>query len=150
MMSNILKAGGVLLGLGYLLREIFKSDPELTEIEADDIFKNFLIFQDEEQLSERILKQRITRSINTIIKEAKGFKIGKSGNPKNRKSSYDYRKYHSIYVLYADSDEDNVAYLEALYNNKYINHRKNDNKREGSAGVTSASNGQHYLYIAVR
>lgn len=133
-----------------MLYKAFKDDPELDEIDDKNIYENFLIKQDEEGLTETTIKRKTTRAINTIVSQYKGYKIGKSGNPKGRKKGIDYRKYTAMYVLCMSKDKVLIDRLEGYYNTKYIKDKKNNNKKEGSAGVTTDSNGRHYLYIAVR
>lgn len=140
----------LIFGGGALLYHAFKDDPELKGIDDEHIYENYLINQDEEQLSLTQVRQRSTRAINSVIKKYKGFKIGKSGDPDGRKTSTDYKGYSNIYVLCVSKDKSFIADLESHYNSKYIKEKKNDNKKEGSAGVTTDKNGRHYLYIAVR
>jgi len=42
-----------------------------------------------------------------------------------------------------------IENLERYYNEKYINHKKNDNKNMGSASVMSEIKKNYYLYIVV-
>jgi len=139
---------GVAIGLGKLLVEALSNNSEFEEIEHKDIFKDFLIDQDNNDLIDSILKQKITRSINILIKKHKGYKIGKSGNPKTRTSNH--MKYDKMFLLCASSDKELINFLESHYNTKYIKDKKNDNKKEGSAGVTVAVNGKYYLYLVTR
>jgi len=136
--------------LGKLIYEAVKEQPDYSEIDHENVYVDYMINQDKEKLTSTILKQKTTRAVNKIQKEYKGFKIGKSGNPKERQGSTDYTKYKGMYVLCASSDSDVISDLEGYYNEKYIKHKKNDNKKEGSAGVTTDSNGVHYLYVSVR
>lgn len=135
---------------GTLLYQAFKEDPELKGINSDNIHENYLINQDNEKLPLTQVKRRTTRAINTIIRNCKGFKIGKSGNPDGRRTKVDYHIYSKIFVLCVSEDKSFISDLESHYNGKYISSKKNDNKKTGSAGVTTDKNGKHYLYIAVR
>jgi hypothetical protein len=139
---------GVAVGLGSLLIESFNKNSEFEKIEHKDIYKDFLINQDNDKLTETVLKQKITRSINRLIVEPKGFKIGKSGNPKARTSNY--KKYEKMFLLCASSDKELINTLESHYNTKYIKDKKNDNQKEGSAGVAVAVNEKYYLYLVTR
>ena len=138
----------VAIGLGKLLVEAFSNNSEFKEIDHKDIYKDFLIDQDNDELTDTVLKRKITRSINRLIKETKGFKIGKSGNPKARTSNH--KKYDKMFLLCASSDKKLINTLESHYNTKYIKDKKNDNKKEGSAGVAVAVNGKYYLYLVTR
>ncbi|MFL0106932.1 hypothetical protein [Tenacibaculum maritimum] len=139
---------GAVIGLGKLLVKAFSSNSEFEEIEHKDIYKNFLIDQDDDELTDTVLKQKITYSINRLIKETKGFKIGKSGNPKARTSNH--KKYDKMFLLCGSSDKELINTLESHYNTKYIKDKKNDNKKEGSAGVAVAVNEKYYLYLVTR
>jgi len=138
----------IALGLATLLIDFFSDDPEFEEIEHDDIYRDFLIEEDQLEIKERILKQRITKGINRIIKAYKGFKIGKTGNPKARTGNH--KKYKKMFLLCSSESKELIEKLEGYYNTKYIKDEKNDNEREGSAGETKALNGRYYLYVVVR
>ena len=92
-------------------------------------------------------KAYITRRINDISRSARGFKIGKSGQPNNRVGSYDYK--HSD-ELAKSKDKKLIASLEALYIDKYFNHPKCENINKGSAGKMETDDGYYYLYIVTR
>lgn len=138
----------VAIGVGKLFTNLFKDNPELDEISHEDIYKDFLFDIDDNELKESIVKQKITRSVNLIVKKYKGFKVGKTGNPKNRTSTH--KTYNKMFLLCSSSDSSIINSLESHYNNKYIAHKKNDNKKVGSAGVAVAMNNKYYLYIVVR
>ncbi|MCL6294910.1 hypothetical protein [Jejuia spongiicola] len=135
----------VAIGVGKLFAKIFKNNPELGEITHKDIYKDFLIDIDKNDLTERILKQKTTRSINLIIEKHKSFKIGKTGNPKSRTANH--KIYDRMFLLCSSSDKEMINVLEGHYNDKYLTHKKNDNKKGGSAGDAKAMNGRYYLYI---
>ena len=138
----------VALGLAKFLVDFFSGNPEFEEIDHDDIYKDFLIEEDQIEIDEKILKQKITRGINVLIKEYKGFKIGKTGNPKGRTGNH--KKYKKMFLLCSTNSKELNKKLEGYYNTKYIEHKKNDNKKEGSAGEAKAVNGRFYLYVVVR
>ena len=105
--------------------------------------------------TERLLKTSITKTINNnIIPTCRGFKIGKSGSIKNRlaqhKSKSDGYKYKKMYLICRSKTEDDIKSLEKYYNNYYIGHKKNDNKKEGSAGVCKDNDNYYYLYVVAR
>ena len=139
----------VAVWLGKLLVKAFSNNAELEQINHKNIYKNFLIDQDSDKLSNSILKQKITRSINKyILKEYKGFKIGKTGNPKSRTSNH--KNYDKMFLFCASKNEELINTLESYYNEKYIDNKKNDNKKKGSASVAVPVKGKYYLYIVVR
>lgn len=142
--------GLILLGgvaLGSILKSI-SGDPELSEIDDNDIYQDFMEDDEEEDLSETVIKQRITRSINKLVKDCEGFKIGKTGNPKTRNRQH--HTYQTMFVLCKSKDGDFIEDLEAHYNDKYINHEKNDNHRAGSAGKAVPAGKYYYLYVVLR
>ncbi len=138
----------VAVGLGKLLVEAFGDNSEFKEIDHRDIYQDFLIDQDKDELNPSVLKRKITRSINRLSGEAKGFKIGKSGNPKTRTSNH--KEYDKMFLLCSSSNRNLIDDLESHYNAKYVEDKKNDNKRVGSAGVAVAVDGRYYLYILTR
>lgn len=138
----------VVTGLGALFVKLFSGDAEFSEIEHDDIFRDFLIDQDELKLSESELKRRLTRAINLVVSDCEGFKIGKTGNPKSRTAAH--RTYSRMFLLCCSADVKLIESLESHYNHKYILDKKNDNKKVGSAGTAKAVNGKYYLYIVTR
>ena len=119
---------GIAIGIGKLLVEAFSNNPEFDEIDHSDIYKDFLVNQDDDDFTEKVLKQKLTHAINRVIRENKGFKIGKTGNPKERNSNH--KKYDKMFLLCSSTDEVLINKLEAYYNSKYINDKKNDNKKD--------------------
>ena len=124
--------------------------------EKDDTFVSSDIVQyylctDTDFKNETSLKQHITGIINKIILPKHNFfKIGKSSSVEARASNHKCKKYKKMYLLIRSTDKTIINRLETYYNNHYINHQKNDNKRVGSAGEMSSVDNYYYLYIVVR
>lgn len=145
---------GVLTYLGLdALFSFFKDDPELENLVSKEaINKDFLIDQDYKKLSISALKRQISTTINQHVKgDISGFKIGKTGNPKKRSKSDDYKEYNQMVLLCMTKDQSLIEELESYYTDKYIEHTKNDNKKRGSANKSVAIiDNKHFLYMIVR
>lgn len=89
----------------------------------------------------------ITRRINIIIKGCKHFKIGETCNVDKRFAAYS--KYKEMYVLAESRYPDLIDELEAIYNQKYMEDKRNDNINCGSASSMGESS-KYYLYVVVR
>lgn len=111
---------------------LFQDDPELSEIQTDDISDKLVkeIHADEPHLN--LVKARATRIINSIVKQYDHFKIGKSGKPEKRIKQYDYT---FMYLIFKSKNKTLINEMESFFNNKFIKHSKNDNKNRGSASV---------------
>lgn len=141
-----------LLGLDALF-SFFEDDPELKNIVSKKaVNKDYLIDQDYKKLSTSALKRQISAVINQYIKEdINGFKIGKTGNPKKRNKSSDYKEYEQMYLLCMTKDQVLIEELESYYTDKYFDNPKNDNKKRGSANKSVAIvDGKHFLYMVIR
>lgn len=136
------------IGAGKLLLDLFLEDEELENIDYDHVHKDFLVNQDHEKLELSVLKGKITRAINSIKKEPKAFKIGKTGDPGTRQQAH--TKFDQMYLLCSSSDEELIDELESYYTAKYIDDPKNVNEKVGSAGDAKAVDGQYYLYLVVQ
>ena len=146
-MNPILIATGV-FGAIKLLEWIFSGDDDSPELAGRKILLNYLVDADASASEDSVIKTQVTKTVNKLISSCNGFKIGKSGNPKTR--AYSYQQYNNMYVLCSSNSVEFIEDLEAYYNDKFIDHSKNDNQRTGSAGESVAANGSYYLYIVVR
>ncbi|OFX37786.1 MAG: hypothetical protein A2X08_02965 [Bacteroidetes bacterium GWA2_32_17] len=134
-------------GLAILLKELFSADNELKKISTEHIYCVYLN-KHYEKTNEPTLKANITKSINKITKQYKGFKIGKTGNPPV--INMNHKEYSEMFLLCESKNPEFIYTLESIYNKKFIEHKKNDNKKEGSAGICKSVDGKFYLYIVVR
>lgn len=100
-----------------------------------------------------ILKARITKHINSILKGCTKYKIGKTGDSYIRTDKQDYRgSYHEMHLLYKSTSRDYVSELEEYYIEKCIDDEdnKNQNKRIKAPGKKMYSyDGYYYLYLVV-
>jgi hypothetical protein len=93
------------------------------------------------------VKGKITKVINSLIADCKGFKIGKSGSPKSRFSNY--IGYNRMFLLCQSRCASVIEYLEAYYTTKYLDCAKCDNINGGSASDMTVS-GLYFLYVVLR
>ncbi|RNC84412.1 MAG: hypothetical protein ED557_05350 [Balneola sp.] len=137
------------IGAGKLLLDIFAAaDEEQEDHKHPPINHDFLINQDQEEFGFSVLKGKITRAINSIKKESKKFKIGKTGHPGKRMGSHS--GFDEMFLLCSSSDEELINELESYYTAKYIDDPKNENEKVGSAGDAKTKDGQYYLYVIVQ
>ncbi len=138
--------GGIVLGA---LAAWLGAEKEDTFTNAD-IVQDYL-YADTDFKNDTLLKQHTTRVINeNVLPKHRFFKIGKSGSVAARASNHKCKKYKKMYLLVRSTDKTVINRLEAYYNNHYMNHPKNDNKRGGSAGEMSSVDNYYYLYVIVR
>jgi len=137
----------VAVGLGKLFENAFYDNKELKNISSDHIFDAFKR-KHFKKTDIGAMKTQITKSINEIIPQYKSFKIGKTGNPESRNRQH--IEYDEMFLLCESKDSKFISDIESYYNEKYIDHKKNDNKKIGSAGESKSIDGKHYLYIVVR
>jgi len=136
----------IAIGIAKLFSKLFESNPDLEKIDSEHIYEDYLVTYFKKD-KERIVKQKITSSINRIIETYGHFKIGKSGIPVQRAKQH--REYKEMFLLCQSKYPELIENLERYYNEKYINHKKNDNKNMGSASVMSEIKKNYYLYIVV-
>lgn len=141
---NILGTAIVGAALFKILREIIPSK-DFDGISNERIFTDYLVEETDQEY--RTLKGMMTRRINKIISQGGRFKIGKSGNPDGRFSSY--QGYSSMFLLCKSSDMGTIEVLETYLNNKYYNYPNCDNERGGSAGLMTNRYQDYYLYLVV-
>lgn len=115
-------------GIAILLKELFSADNELKKISTDHIYCDYLN-KHYKKTHEGALKANITKSINKIVEQYKGFKIGKTGNPPVR--NLNHKEYSEMFLLCESKNPEFIYTLESTYNNKFIEHKKNDNKKVG-------------------
>lgn len=144
MFPLILIVIGIALLAGF--KSYLKKNPELEKIQDDNIYESYLQ-EYQKDIHIPILKGQITKSINIIIKHYGNFKVGKTGDPISRNKAH--KHYDEMFLLCASKHDKVIEELESYYNEKYIQHTKNDNKKVGSAGKCQAVNGKYYLYIVV-
>ena len=91
--------------------------------------------------------KEIKKSINKILRQHKHHKIGKTVRPAKRLQGTDYRKYHTMYLVYRTSSEANIKHYETHFIGQYFD--RLDNKHENSTGRVAAASvkGMHYLYV---
>ena len=83
-----------------------------------------------------------------IIKESKSFKIGKTGQTLKLRFNSVYRaNFQRIEKLYSSKNEQLISELEATLNSHYINHKKNENLKEGSAGDMNDYSERYFVCI---
>ena len=135
--------------------------PHLTETETffDKIVKNFWdgakpnlnIDFCETGIINSVLKSKLTKNINKIIKDYKIFKIGKTGDPYIRSDKKDYRNgYNHMFIIYKSTSEKNISAIEEEYIEKFMNLEPNkiQNKRINAPGKKMQSyDGYYYLYL---
>ncbi len=136
------------IGTAKLLLDLISEHEELEDLDHDQVHQDFLVNQDEEKLGLSVLKGKITKAINSITKESKAFKIGKTGKPGKRQEAH--AKFDQMYLLCSTSDEELIDELESYYTAKYIDDPKNLNEKVGSAGDAKSLDGQYFLYIVVQ
>ena len=91
-----MKVNYVLVGLAILFKNLFSADNELKKISTEHIYCVYLN-KHYEKTNEPTLKTNITKSINKITKQYKGFKIGKTGNPPVR--NLNHKEYSEMFLL---------------------------------------------------
>lgn len=129
----------------FIINKI-KVDPQLKRINKDCIYADLMI-KYKRKNADAVLKRKITRNINILIKEFKYFKIGKTGNFTTR--AMNYIEFEHMFILLEANYSETIVELENYYNEKYFDHPKNKNINKGSACKTVSKNGKHYLYIAL-
>lgn len=136
--------------VALLLHELSKTDPTLANtFDSDSVSDEFMESLGDNHLKHfGLVKARMVKNVNHLIENRKKFKIGKSGNPVQRFSQYE--KYKYMYLLIETDKKEIASQLEAFLNEKFIDHRKNENLKIGSAGDAKASNGKYYVYAVVR
>lgn len=131
-----------------ILSELLLKNENLQGISIDNVDYSMLINIEK---NNKIItaKRLITTSINKIVTDKiKSFKIGRSSHPAHKRASA-YIDYKKMYVLCASKSKDVIMELENYYNEMYINHKKNDNKKTGSAGPVSSLGEYFLLYMVV-
>lgn len=92
--------------------------------------------------------------INEIILKCISFKIGKTGEKLlDRLNQSDYNGYYTHIEKVFVGTKDEVDIAEAFLINRYINHPKCDNKKDGEASIhdTMADNAEeYYVYVVWR
>ena len=92
--------------------------------------------------------------IDAIIAECTSFKIGKTGETLlDRLSQPDYNDAYTHIVSVFSGTKEDVDDMESYLINKYINHSKCDNKKDGNASNndTMAENAEEYhVYVVWR
>lgn len=141
---NILGVTTIAIAVYKVLKEICLNK-DLEGIDSSKIFIDYLL-EDKGQ-EYKTIKSIVTRRIETIIKDCKRFKIGKTGYPDQRISNYS--NYSAMYLLCHSDDRATIEVLEAYYNQKYCEHQRCDNQRVGSAGIMTNKYNDYYLYIVV-
>lgn len=95
-----------------------------------------------------VVKRTLTRRINRMIRDCRGFKIGRTSAPEKRSGKYE--KYKTMQVLCA-ARQDIIQELEDYYIHRFLEDPRNDNKNRGSAGPAGTTiDGRHYLYVVMR
>lgn len=82
-------------------------------------------------------KIRAVVAVNLIAQNCTSFKIGKTGQTlEDRKNQSDYSDaYEKIGKVFVSSSKDEVSKMEAYLIDKYKNHPKCDNEKDGEASV---------------
>ncbi len=137
---------GVGVAVATFIISLSKRDESLSGISVNNIYETKRVWYNKNS-NPKIVKQKITRNANIIINSCNYFKIGKSGNLKGRAGNY--KGYDAMIILCRSKHKNLIEELEAYYNHMYITNPKNENKKEGSAGVMSDKEGTYYLYISV-
>ena len=151
MLPAIIIGGALYLLFKSLNEDSFQGfeETEIDESQVIDIDKSL-----RKGISEKSIKSHISKVINRILRDDSSitkFKIGKTGSPSNRAQAEDYSQdYDEMYILAFSKDADYISRLETYYTDKYFIHRKNGNKRRGSAGKTVSRDGFHFLYVVIR
>jgi len=130
-----------------LFYKLFEGNSDISEPQSDKIDEGYLeeALLTKERLS--LAKGRAKRKINKIIQKWSNFKIGKTGQPDGRMSSYEYKR---MFLLFASKSPEVISAMEAYLNNAYIEHFKNDNQKGGSAGKMKSDDGYYFVYVVVR
>jgi hypothetical protein len=144
MIQFIIGAG--ILAAAALLVKGFSNDPDLDQIDRNDI-SDYYMRDEPEYASLGSLKTAITRAMNVIVRDHGEFKIGKTGAPNKRIVSH--RKFELMYLLCKSKDGNLIEKLEDHYIQMFIDDPMNRNQRNGSAGKATKANGFYYLYVAV-
>jgi hypothetical protein len=90
---------------------------------------------------------KIGNAITKILKEHRYAKVGKTVRPAKRLQGTDYRKYHTMYLVYETTSDDYICHYESYFINKHRS--KLDNKHENSTGRVADVKGKNYLYVVV-
>lgn len=88
--------------------------------------------------------------INDIAKDCKHFKVGKTGETvQDRGNQPDYQEYDNIQSLFASSSSEFISTLEMKYINRFKDHPKNDNDKDGRQSLfdNMADSEEYHLYI---
>jgi hypothetical protein len=119
------------------------TDKSTTEFNKDDIITDCVKFF--KSTEETKAKSHATKTINKLIKNTKGFKIGKSGTPKDR--NIQHTQFEKMYIIVESKNKKFINKLEGIYNGKYISNKKNKNCKIGSAGEMTDKTGRYFLYF---
>lgn len=87
----------------------------------------------------------LIKAIRIIANRSTLFKIGKTGQTLNDRLSQ-HPKFRRIVGLTWSKDPMKIEKLESVLNSLFVDHPKNDNTNEGSAGIMTMS-GKYWLYV---
>lgn len=97
--------------------------------------------------------EEVVSSINAIANSCVSFKIGKTGETiEDRGNQKDYQEYEYIQSLFSNGSSELVSHLEESFINKYIDHPKNDNKKDGDQSLNDnmTASKKYHLYVVWR
>ena len=98
-------------------------------------------------------KIRAVVAVNKIAENCTSFKIGKTGQTLgDRKNQPDYSTtYEKIGKIFVSTSKDEVSKMEAYLIDKYKNHPKCDNEKDGEASVhdTMTEDTNEYIVYVV-
>jgi len=132
----------------YLFIEILSeiTDKSISEFDKDNIVTDYAKLFKPSQ--ETIAKIHITKTINKLTKRKVKFKIGKTGMPDNRKKQH--KEFSKMYIIAESKNDIFINKLEAIYNEKFIDNKKNVNYKIGSAGKMTDKTGRYFLYLIIK
>jgi hypothetical protein len=91
--------------------------------------------------------RKIKSSIDKILAAHRHAKIGKTVRPAKRLQATDYRRYHTMYLVYETTSDHYICHYESYFIKKYRDQL--DNKHENSTGRVADVKGKNYLYVVV-
>jgi hypothetical protein len=135
----------ILIGAtAWLIKELAKETQKpVSQFDETDIITDYVKYFKSSEITEA--KRHSTRVLNTLVLDVKKFKVGKSGSPSDRNSQH--KNFNKMYLIVESNNEKLINELEAYQNEKFISHKKNKNKKIGSAGSMTDKKGKYFLYL---
>jgi len=144
MTNNKLIFGGIVAAASIVLLADYKqksnkTDTSISEKSCTNYSKSF------NPQKKNKAKTYVKQIVKKIAEEGKDYKIGKTGDIKNRRK--DYPSCGCFYPILKANDDSFINLLESEAISENYSNRNNINKKRGSAGTMTDKNGEYWLYV---